>query len=74
MEQRERETIEASEIEFYKNIYQNEAYNKTGNKLRLNRELASLRKLSKQNKLKKVLSIGCGHGEFELLLSPYVKP
>ena len=73
MEQRERETIEASEIEFYKNIYQNEVYNKTGNKLRLNRELTSLIKLSKQNKLRKVLSIGCGHGEFELLLSPFAE-
>ena len=66
-----RNRTEANEVAFYSTIYQNEAYNKFGNKLRLKRELHSLLSLAKIKKLNKVLSIGCGDGEFERLLSPY---
>lgn len=68
-----RKTIEANEIAFYEEIYKNEAYNPTGNRLRLNREINSLKKLSGLKKFNRVLSIGCGHGEFELLLAPHAE-
>ena len=69
----DRKVIEAREIQFYADIYKNEAYNQVGNRLRLRRELHSLQKLSGSKKFKRVLSVGCGHGEFEILLAPYVE-
>ena len=72
MHEIERKRIEKNEIAFHADIYKKELYNKFGNKLRLERELRSLLSFSKIKKFNKILSIGCGNGEFERLLSPYV--
>jgi hypothetical protein len=50
--------------------FENEAYNPLGWRIRLHREVASLRKAAESNSLGKVLSLGCGDGQFELLLAP----
>lgn len=63
--------IESNEIAFYAGHYKEEAYNLYGNLIRLKRELRSI--LAGVKKLKNVLSIGCGAGQFEILLSPYAE-
>jgi hypothetical protein len=62
--------IETEEIKFFDRYYENEAYNPLGWRIRLHREVASLRKAAESNSLGKVLSLGCGDGQFELLLAP----
>lgn len=73
MTQKNRETVEARELEFYASFYKNEAYNLLGKRLCLTRELSSLKLLSRKSKLKNVLSIGCGNGLFEMMLAPYAE-
>ena len=73
MQTRDQKTVEQSEISFYKNIYKTEAFNQLGNQLRLKRELNSLLFLAQTRDLNKVLSIGCGSGQFEILLAPYAE-
>jgi SAM-dependent methyltransferase len=70
---RDRKEVEASEIAFFANYYENTAYNLTGWRLRLNRELHSLRRVLGNQKPKRVLSIGCGDGAFEIQLAPFAE-
>jgi cyclopropane fatty-acyl-phospholipid synthase-like methyltransferase len=69
MTQRDRETIESDEKAFFSAYYKDHAYNSTGWRLRMERELGSLRRLSGQQQLGRVLSVGCGAGELELMLA-----
>ncbi len=65
--------IEADEIAFFAKYYENQAYNPTGWRLRLQRELRSLLRQSGEARLGRVLSLGCGDGQFELMLAPHAK-
>lgn len=69
MTQRDRQTIESDERAFFSGYYEDHAYNLTGWRLRMERELESLRQLSGQRQLGRVLSVGCGAGELELMLA-----
>lgn len=73
MSRRDRKTVEADEVAFFAAYYENTAYNPMGWRLRLNRELRSLRRLCGAMLPKRVLSLGCGDGQFELLLAPFVE-
>jgi 2-polyprenyl-3-methyl-5-hydroxy-6-metoxy-1,4-benzoquinol methylase len=70
MIKQDQKTIEAKEVTFFKGYYENKAYNSTGWQLRLNRELRLLQSASGIKQFRRVLSVGCGDGEFELLLAP----
>lgn len=71
MAKHDQKTFEATEISFFKDYYKNKAYNPTGWRLRLKRELRLLRTVSGIKQFKRVLSVGCGDGEFEILLAPF---
>lgn len=62
-------TVEANEITFFATYYEHEAYNPHGWRLRLERELSSLKRVIGPQPLKRVLSVGCGDGAFELRLA-----
>lgn len=66
-------TVEANEIARFADYYKNKPYNPTGWRLRLNREIHSLQRASGMKHFNRVLSIGCGNGEFELLLAPFAQ-
>jgi 2-polyprenyl-3-methyl-5-hydroxy-6-metoxy-1,4-benzoquinol methylase len=70
MHQRNRKIVEVDEVAFFEKYYEEVAYNQTGWRLRLKRELRSLQRASGMKPLKRVLSIGCGDGQFELMLAP----
>jgi SAM-dependent methyltransferase len=59
---------EAREIEFFADYYGKEQYNPHGWTLRLEREARSLLREA-HGPLGRVMSIGCGDGEFEILLA-----
>lgn len=67
------EQTASKEIEFFDKYYGQEAYNPLGWRLRLVREVNSLRKEMRGPKLGRVLSLGCGDGQFELLLAPWAE-
>ena len=69
---KERSAIEAGEIEFFAPYYEGQAYNTTGWRLRLQRELNSLLRVAGRP-LKRVLSLGCGDGQFELMLAAHAE-
>lgn len=71
MSERKPDTIEQGEIDFFERFYGEGAYHPTGWRLRLSRELKSLRRVAGKRGLGRVLSLGCGDGEFELMLSKY---
>jgi len=73
MTTRDRQIVEADEVAFFAKYYEDQAYNPTGWKLRLHRELHSLRRASRTRRLERVLSVGCGDGQFELLLAPFAE-
>ena len=73
MEKKQRNSIEADEITFFANYYEDQAYNPTGWRLRLRRELRSLLHQAGEYHLRRVLSIGCGDGQFELMMAPYAE-
>jgi 2-polyprenyl-3-methyl-5-hydroxy-6-metoxy-1,4-benzoquinol methylase len=64
---------ESKEIAFFDKYYENEAYNPRGWRLRLEREVRSLRKEMRGETLGRVLSLGCGDGQFELMLAPWAR-
>jgi SAM-dependent methyltransferase len=70
---RDLSTTEADEVAFFAKHYEGQNYNPSGWRLRLRRELNSLRRASGKKQLKRVLSVGCGDGQFELLLSPFAE-
>jgi 2-polyprenyl-3-methyl-5-hydroxy-6-metoxy-1,4-benzoquinol methylase len=70
---RKNKKVEEGEIAFFERLYAEGAYHPTGWRLRLKRELDSLRRAAVGVELKRVLSLGCGDGQFELMLSPYAE-
>ncbi|MEE2672447.1 MAG: methyltransferase domain-containing protein [Myxococcota bacterium] len=58
------------EVEFFDSVYGEGAYNPTGNRIKSERELRCILRASPAGRLGRVLSIGCGDGEFERLLAP----
>lgn len=67
-----RAETEADEIAFFADYYEHQHYNARGWRYRLQRELASLRRALAGRRAETVLSVGCGDGQFELMLAPYV--
>lgn len=59
------------EIDFFDRYYEGQAYNPLGWRLRLNRDLQCLLKMKPFKRLGRVLSIGCGDGEFERMMAPW---
>lgn len=68
-----REELNRDEIEFFAHYYDSQAYNPLGWRLRLDRELRSLLRRAGKKHLGRVLSLGCGDGQFEHMLSPYAE-
>ena len=73
MNQRKTKSVEDGEIAFFERIYGSQAYHPVGWRLRLARELSSLRRAAGEVRLQRVLSLGCGDGEFELMLAPFAE-
>ncbi len=71
MSARVRPGVEERERAFFDRHYEQGAWNPTGVRLRLQRELAALRRMSGGRRLGCVLSIGCGEGLFECMLAPH---
>jgi SAM-dependent methyltransferase len=65
--------VESREREFFERYYGAEACNPTGLRLRMQRELRSLRRRARDRRIGRVLSIGCGDGLFESLLAPFAE-
>jgi SAM-dependent methyltransferase len=59
------------EIDFFDRYYAEQAYHPTGSRLKLQRDLGVLRRAAGAKGLGRVLSIGCGDGEFERMLAPH---
>ena len=70
-EEKTREALHRNEINFFAEYYEGHRYNQTGWRLRLQRELHSLLRQAGTDRLGRVLSLGCGDGQFELMLAPY---
>lgn len=64
---------EDREVEFFDAVYGEGAYNATGNRIKSERELRSILRASPGGSLGRVLSIGCGEGEFERMLAPHAE-
>lgn len=73
MKQRKNEQVEAGELAFFERVYSEGAYHPVGWRLRLARELSSLRRAAGGARFERVLSLGCGDGQFELMLSPFAE-
>jgi 2-polyprenyl-3-methyl-5-hydroxy-6-metoxy-1,4-benzoquinol methylase len=73
MDQRESKSVEDGEIAFFEKLYESQAYHPVGWRLRLSRELNSLRRAAGGARLQRVLSLGCGDGQFELMLAPFAE-
>jgi 2-polyprenyl-3-methyl-5-hydroxy-6-metoxy-1,4-benzoquinol methylase len=73
MSQRKNKTVEEGEIAFFERLYAEGLYHPVGWRLRLARELKSLLRAADGIPLNRVLSIGCGDGQFELMLAPHVE-
>lgn len=69
--ERRSDAIDANEIEWFANYYLEHRYNKLGFQMRFQRDLEVLLRFSGQKRFRKVLSVGCGEGTFELLLARY---
>jgi len=65
--------IEDAERRFFAGYYAEQRYNATGWRLRLRRDARILRAASPGGRLGRVLSIGCGDGQFELMLAPWAR-
>lgn len=71
MQIQDRRNVEAAEATFFADFFHEGAYNPTAWRLRLNREVGCLRRAAGATRFGRVLSLGCGDGQFELLLSRY---
>jgi SAM-dependent methyltransferase len=63
--------VEDAERKFFAGYYAEQRYNPTGWRLRQRRDARILRAASPGGRLGRVLSIGCGDGQFELMLAPW---
>jgi 2-polyprenyl-3-methyl-5-hydroxy-6-metoxy-1,4-benzoquinol methylase len=66
-----RADLDQREIEFFARYYAEQAYHPTGSRLKLARDLRAVRRAAGARGLGRVLSIGCGDGEFERMLAPH---
>jgi 2-polyprenyl-3-methyl-5-hydroxy-6-metoxy-1,4-benzoquinol methylase len=66
-----RNELHRDEKEYFAQYYESHPYNPTGWRLRLRRELHSFLQRAGTVRLGRVLSLGCGDGQFELMLAPY---
>ena len=66
----ERRRIENDERRFFAQYYAEQAYHPVGWRLRLERDARLLREAAPTGRLGRVLSVGCGDGQFELMLAP----
>jgi SAM-dependent methyltransferase len=73
MDDRKTKSVEEGEIAFFEKLYHDQAYHPVGWRIRLARELSSFRRAAKGMRLERVLSLGCGDGQFELMLAPYAE-
>lgn len=62
--------VEDAERAFFAGYYAERRYHPTGWRLRLERDARVLCKAAPNGRLGRVLSVGCGDGEFELMLAP----
>lgn len=69
----ERERLREREREFFAGYYDNQNYSLTAWRLRMERELRSLRRAAGPAGLGRVLSVGCGDGRFELMLAEHAE-
>ena len=73
LEKKTREVLHRNEIDFFTNYYEGHRYHPAGWRMRLERELRSLLHRAESDRLGRVLSLGCGDGQFELLLAPFAE-
>lgn len=66
-----RSDLDQREIDFFARYYAEQTYHPTGSRLKLQRDLRVLRGAAGARGLGRVLSIGCGDGEFERMLAPH---
>jgi 2-polyprenyl-3-methyl-5-hydroxy-6-metoxy-1,4-benzoquinol methylase len=62
--------VEDAEREFFAGYYAEQRYNPTGWRLRLERDARIVRAAAPGGRLGRVLSVGCGDGQLELMLAP----
>ena len=60
-----------NEVDFFSKLYGENRFNPIGWTLRLRREKNILLRLAKNGHLGRILSLGCGNGQFEIMLAPY---
>lgn len=65
--------LERNEVDFFDKVYGDQAFNPTGNRIKSRRELRQVLRLQGANGLGRVLSIGCGEGEFERMIAPHAQ-
>jgi SAM-dependent methyltransferase len=73
MDGSDRKTIEAREVAYFDEYYAQSGENPVGWKLRLEREIRSLLRAFGGRRPRRALSVGCGDGQFELMLAPHVE-
>lgn len=66
------ESNRAAEIAFFDAHYRDPTFHPTANRLRHVREVNWVKRLIRNRSVPHALSVGCGAGEFELLLAPFV--
>jgi 2-polyprenyl-3-methyl-5-hydroxy-6-metoxy-1,4-benzoquinol methylase len=71
----DKKNIDQNEVEFFDSYYEEEQYNPVGWRLRLEREIRIISKIAMASNLHfgRVLSLGCGDGQFEIMLAPMAK-
>lgn len=72
MSDSERAGLHSNETSFFADYYKLERYNPLGWRLRLERERNSLLRVLAGRRPARMLSLGCGDGQFEILMAPHV--
>ena len=72
MSGRTRAQVEQDEVAFFDRYYQSRAYNELGWRLRIDREIRNILRVAGKQKLRRVLSLGCGDGQLEIALARHV--
>jgi len=62
-----------SEIDFFRTQYGKETFHPVGFRLRMRRDLNLIKRHLNGKKITKALCVGCGEGNFEIMLSPYAE-